>query len=188
MSVHRQWHYFNETARREWQNPEAVLDIIGLKPGFIFVDVGCGDGFFTIPASRQVGLEGKVYGIDITEQAIDELRKKAEKEGLTNLELIVGQAEKKVPCSACADIVFLGNVLHDFEEPVEVIKNARRIVKSKGILANIDWKKVPTDIGPPLSIRFDQAKAASLIGSAGFKVKSVTESGKYHYLIIASPI
>lgn len=186
--MHKSWHYFDEKTRREWQNPEAILGTIGLEPGSTIVDAGCGDGFFTLPASRQVGLTGKVYGIDITKQAIDELRKKAENEGLNNLDLMVGRAEEIVPCSACADIIFFGNVLHDFDDATEVIKNARRIVKPSGKLANIDWKKIPTEIGPPLAIRFDQAKAIRLIESGGFKVENVIDSGKYHYLIIAYPI
>jgi ubiquinone/menaquinone biosynthesis C-methylase UbiE len=188
MSMHRKWHFIDETTRREWQNPEAVLHILGLNPGFIFVDLGCGDGFFALPAARLVGSAGKVYGIDISSQAIDRIRRKAENEGLSNLELITGKAEETVPCSSCADIVFFGDVLHDFQDPTRVVSNARRIVKPNGKLANLDWKKTPTDIGPPNAIRFDEATAISLIESAGFKVESVSKSGKYHYLITANPV
>ena len=188
MNGHRNWQYIDETARREWQNPEIVLKTLGLKPGFIFVDVGCGDGFFTLPAARLVGPAGKVLGIDISSQAIDSIRKKARKEGLANLELIIGKAEEVVPCSACADVVFFGNVLHDFQIPTKVVNNARSMVKPIGKLANLDWKKTLTDFGPPLAKRFDQATAMGLIESAGFKVESVSESGNYHYLIIAGPV
>ena len=52
-------HRFNEAERRKWQNPEAILVDIGLAPGFTFVDVGCNDGFFALPAARVVGEGGK---------------------------------------------------------------------------------------------------------------------------------
>jgi ubiquinone/menaquinone biosynthesis C-methylase UbiE len=185
MSIHR---YTDETKRRHWQNPEEVLDDIGLKPGHTFVDVGCGNGFFALPAARLVGLGGKVYGVDIGSEAIDELRWKAAGEGLTNLQLTVGRAEEIILCHDCADIVFFGNALHHFQHPVEVIKNARTMLKPGGKLANLDWKKVATPFGPPLSIRFDEATATSLIELAGFDIETAKESGRYHYLIITDGV
>jgi cyclopropane fatty-acyl-phospholipid synthase-like methyltransferase len=47
-------HHGDETERRKWQNPEAILSEIGLKSGQTFVDIGCGDGSFAIPAARLV--------------------------------------------------------------------------------------------------------------------------------------
>ncbi|NLA99854.1 MAG: hypothetical protein GX837_02640 [Methanomicrobiales archaeon] len=40
----------DETARRRRQHPDSILEGIGLRPGSTFVDVGCGDGFFALPA------------------------------------------------------------------------------------------------------------------------------------------
>lgn len=54
--------FFDETYRRRLQNPEEVLKDIGLKSGFTFVDMGCGEGFFTIPAARIVGKGGEFTG------------------------------------------------------------------------------------------------------------------------------
>lgn len=188
MNTQKRWHYFDETERRQWQNPEAVLDAVGLKPGFTFVDIGCGNGFFTIPAARLVGNKGRVYGVDMGHEAIEEIRRRAESEGLANLELKISKAEDVLLCLACADIVFFGNVLHDFQDPVKVLKNARKMLKPEGKLANVDWKKMTMAFGPPLKIRFDEVKATHLIEAVGFKVETINESGKYHYLITAKPL
>ncbi len=40
-------------------------------------------------------------------------------------------------------------------------------------------------LGPPLRIRFDEEVAARLIEAAGFTVDTITDSGPYHYLVIA---
>ena len=92
-----------EAERRKWQDPEAILEEIGLHAGMTFIDVGCGSGFFALPAARMVGKTGKVYGIDISSSAIDTLRERAAQEGLTNVNLIVGKAEETVICQKCAD-------------------------------------------------------------------------------------
>ena len=173
--------------RRKWQNPEAILADIGLKPGFTFVDIGCGGGFFTLPAARMVGRRGKVYGLDVDARSITSLKELAAKEGLKNLNLTAGQAEESVICEQGADIVFFGIVLHDFQDPARVLENARRMVKSAGKLVNLDWKKEPMDLGPPLKIRFSEDMAVRLIQTAGFTVETVKDSGPYHYLVVAKP-
>lgn len=171
--------------RRRWQNPEAILTEIGLKPGFTFMDIGCGGGFFALPAARLAGERGSVYAVDINSEYVQNLGEKAAGEGLTNLKLQVGKAEEIVLCQACADIIFFGIVLHDFEDPARVLANARKMLRPSGRMVNLDWKKEPMPMGPPLSKRFDEEEAVRLITAAGFKVETVKESRPYHYLIIA---
>ncbi len=120
--------------RLKWQDPQAILDEVGLKPGETFIDLGCGDGFFAIPAARRVGEAGLVYGLDISNDAIERLKEKAADEGLKNLLLRVGRAEDTVLCPGCAEVVFFGIVLHDFEDPQRVLLNAGKMLKPSGRL------------------------------------------------------
>jgi ubiquinone/menaquinone biosynthesis C-methylase UbiE len=177
----------DEKERRKWQVPEDVLNEVGVKTGLAFVDVGCGDGFFAFPAARLVGNEGKVYALDADAEAIEKLREKAAREGLLNVELKVGMAEESVFCDSCADIVFFGIVLHDFTDPDRVLSNAKRMLKSSGRLVNLDWKKEPMQLGPPLQVRFNEKKALDIIASAGFRIDQIRGVGLYHYVIIATP-
>ena len=173
--------------RRRWQDPEAVLSSIGLRSGFTFIDIGCGGGFFALPAARMVGKKGKVYGIDTDAGSIVGLKRQAGREGLENLYLTVGRAEETIVCQHCADIIFIGMALHDFQDPSRVLENARGMAKPAGRLVDLDWKKQPTDFGPPLRIRFSVEVAVSLIEGAGFTVETAKDSGPYHYLITARP-
>ena len=61
-----------------------------------------------------VGTEGKVYALDADAEAIEVTKEKASTKGLQNLEFRVGRAEDEILCNNCADMIFLGNVLHDF--------------------------------------------------------------------------
>ena len=183
--VHRSFHHLPEDERRKWQDPEAILREIGLKPGDTFADIGCGNGYFTLPAARMVGEKGIVYGVDTDSEAIASLDDSAKAEGLQNIKLTVGEAETTVFCAACADFVFMGIDLHDFRDPAAVLRNAAIMLKPHGSLVDVDWKKEKMPFGPPPDIRFDETKAKSLITAAGFKIKSVAPNGLYHYLIIA---
>ncbi len=173
--------------REQWQPPEHILDLINLQPDSTFIDVGCGDGYFALPAAKRVGPHGRVLGIDVNSQAIARLQKTANHERLSNLELTTGMAENHILCESCGDIVFFGINLHDFTKPSQVLQNARKMLKASGKLVNLDWKKEPMPLGPPLHIRFSQQEAIELIEHACFKIAGVQDTGPYHYLIIAHP-
>jgi ubiquinone/menaquinone biosynthesis C-methylase UbiE len=176
----------DEQERRKWQNPENVLAEIGLQPGMTFMDVGCGQGFFTIPAAKIVGESGKVYASDINQINVNKLREKVNAAGLMNVIIQTGKAEDLKLCEACADIIFFGIVLHDFQDPSKVLANAHSMLKPTGRLVDLDWKKEPMEFGPPMNRRFSEEKAIKLIESSGVKVQTTKASGLYHYLIVAN--
>ncbi|MDD5083084.1 MAG: methyltransferase domain-containing protein [Dehalococcoidales bacterium] len=173
--------------RRKWQNPETILAGIGLKPGETFMDIGCGEGFFTLPAARLVGAKGKVYALDINGEAIERLRERALVERLGNISLVVNSAEETLLCRQCADVVFFGQVLHDFRDPGSVLRNARKMLKPGGRLVDLDWRKEIMEIGPPRQIRVSEDEAVRLIQQNGFVVRAIKAISPYHYLITARP-
>lgn len=152
-----------------------------------FVDMGCGDGFFAVPAAKKVGPTGMVYAADIDPNAIARLQRAAQRDLVKNVVTRVGAAEETVFCESCADHVFLGIVLHDFRNPNLVLQNARKMLKPSGKLVDLDWKKIHMGFGPPYEIRFDENKAAALIRKNSFTIEEVKDSGKYHYIVIARP-
>jgi len=171
--------------RRSRQDPEKLLKSVGLSTGMTFVDAGCGEGFFSLPAARIVGPEGTVYAFDINTEAVGKLRHNAAAEGLANIAAEVRPAEEAVTCTACADLVFFGIDLHDFANPAQAIQNAKKMLRPGGRLIDLDWKDIRMDFGPPFEKRFPVNKARGLIESAGFTILSVEDAGPYHYLIVA---
>jgi ubiquinone/menaquinone biosynthesis C-methylase UbiE len=175
----------DEKTRRSWFNPEKILQGAGLSSGMTFVDVGSGDGFFTMLAAQTVGSKGKVYAVDTDAPAIERLRRKAAEKGLANVKAEVAEAEETVFCTTCADIVFYSMVLHDFHDPAKVLVNAQRMLKPTGTLVDLDWKKKNMSYGPPFNIRFSEEKASALIEAAGLKICSVKDAGPHHYVVVA---
>ncbi|MCJ7635202.1 hypothetical protein MUP77_22780 [Candidatus Bathyarchaeota archaeon] len=88
-------------------------------------------------------------------------------------------------CELCADFVFFGIVIHGFNDPSKVLSNARKMLKATWKLINLDWKKEPMEMGPPLRICFSEDEAIRRIKLAGFMIRTVENLGPYHYLIVA---
>jgi len=181
----RQRHRADDPERKIWQDPETIFSAIGLYAGMTFADIGCGEGYFALPAARRTGPDGKVFAADIDPDAVAALMVSAAAEGLTNLFVEVKPAESTVFCKGCADIVFFGNDLHDFADPAQVLKNAGIMLKPGGRIIDLDWTDDPMAIGPPQLKRFSVQKAMRMIEAAGFRILSVQDAGPYHYLISA---
>jgi ubiquinone/menaquinone biosynthesis C-methylase UbiE len=170
-----------------WYHPRLNLESIGLRAGMVFMDIGCGYGFFTIPAAQIVSEQGRVYAVDVSASAINRLKREAAEKGLKNVTATVGAAEETVFCSECADFVFYSIVLHDFRDPAKVLQNAKHMLKPTGTLVNLDWKKKRMPIGPPMSIKFSEEQASSLIKQAGFRIQNVKDAGSNFYVVTAKP-
>ena len=179
---------YNHAERLLWQNTDQILSDIGLKPGDTMVDIGCGDGFFSLPAAKLVGRDGLIYAIDASDEAIAQLKTKASGLDLANIRAVVADAEKFTACRHCADIILMANVLHDFENPLKVLANARELLKPEGTVVDLDWKKEPRQQhGPPLEKRLSQDEASAILNQAEFKVTNNILSGPFHYLLLARP-
>ena len=79
--------------------------------------------------------------------------------GLNNITAVVGGAEETIMCDACADIVFFGICLHDFQDPGKVLENAKRMLKPSGILADLDWKKIRMELGAAVRHKVQRGKS-----------------------------
>jgi hypothetical protein len=56
-----------------------------------------------------------------------------------------------------------------------------------GVIVDVDWKKEPLPLGPPTAKKFSTEHAVSLMAEAGLEVRTVAESGQYHYIVTAVP-
>ena len=68
--------------RKLFQNPIRILSPY-VSPGMNVADIGCAMGFFSLPLAKLVGIGGHVYCIDIQEEMITEVERRANNVGLS---------------------------------------------------------------------------------------------------------
>jgi ubiquinone/menaquinone biosynthesis C-methylase UbiE len=162
-------------------DPESILDRVGLSNEMVLVDLGCGTGFFSIPASSRVK---KVFAFDVQQEMLDILRNKIKKERINNIETILSdEAEIPLPDNS-ADVLLMINVFHELEDRESILLEIKRILKTMGKLVIIDWKKIDMDFGPPMEERFTAEEVVSICKGKGFKIQEASEAGPYNYLLI----
>ena len=117
---------------------DLFLKDIGIKKGQIVLDFGCGDGHYTIPAAKVVGKEGLVYAQDKEKEALDEMIKRAKKEGLENIRTIKTKGELKIGLkNKSLDAVLLYDILHyhDIKERRKIYSEVYRVLKKGALLS-----------------------------------------------------
>ena len=173
-------------------DPERVLQEIGLKPGQTMLDVGCGEGRFSVIAAAIVGAEGKVLAFDISEERIEALRRTIEEQSLDQIEAFVADVTETIPVpEGTVDVCFVANVLHELVEDGTArggLSEVRRVMRPDGILAILEFKKdVDRPPGPPLSVRLSPEDLEGLLSQHGLDLVSTTGVGSYHYLSLFAP-
>lgn len=162
--------------------PKELLASAGLKPGQVFADVGCGPGFFTLPAAEIVGTKGRVYAIDTQQEMLDALKKRNPPECVH----IVRSEEEKIPLkNGEVDLALLAYVLHEAADQTAFLTEVRRILKKGGQLLVIDWKKLKEEKGPPIEERLTEEQAEGFLKKAGFTNITISSLNPSHYKIVA---
>jgi ubiquinone/menaquinone biosynthesis C-methylase UbiE len=165
-----------------------VLKYIGINEGDRFLDLGCGDGHFSIAASQVVGKDGLVYAFDVDEESIAQLQREIAEKKITNIKASVADITKKLPLAdEIISLAFMSNVLHGLVENDEAdgtLNEIARVTPYNGKLAIVEFKKQESPMGPPLSIRLSPDDVETLARGYGFSKESVQEVGPHHYAII----
>jgi ubiquinone/menaquinone biosynthesis C-methylase UbiE len=135
-----------------------------------------------------VGAEGKVWAVDRYSQSLDILREKVAEEEIENLEVVEADLTRKLPLEdEIVDLCLMANVLHGFvynEELDQVIPELLRIMKNRGRLAIVEFKKIEGTPVPPLSSRITAEEVNSALESRGFQSQDEMEVGPYHYAVV----
>lgn len=161
-------HKLESPRRREMLPPEEVLKLFNLTPGTIMADIGCGIGYFTFPAARLLGPEGKVYALDICTIMLAEITAKQHQEGVINIETVLtGEYDLRLMAES-VNIGFMCNVLHEIEDQDRFLKEIHRILKSKGRLLIIEWQKKSGNWGPPEEERIAEQDMIGRLEKNGF--------------------
>ena len=126
--------------RVEQEQPERVLDAMGLRPGDVVADVGCGSGYYARRMARRVQPGGTVYCQDIQPEMLDIMRQRAADEGVTGIEAVLGTTtDPRLPAGA-VDWVIIADVYHEMSDPEPMLAGIRRALSPGGRVALVEYR------------------------------------------------
>lgn len=162
--------------------PEKLLRDLGLGEGMTIADIGCGPGFFTIPAAQIVGPTGLALAADIQGEMLSAVRSRALEHGLTNVRIVkTNDREIPIPPGTC-DFALLAFMLHEIEHRASFLHRAARALKSGGKLVTLEWDKVEGPNGPPQEDRISPEELIADALAAGLHVVDELSLSSDQYL------
>jgi ubiquinone/menaquinone biosynthesis C-methylase UbiE len=97
---------------RKWlMNPVKTLQIAAIQPSQKILEVGCGTGFFTIPAAKMIGEKGSLIAMDASSGFLKVVADKVNNERLTNVSIVQRDALNTGIETASIDKVLLLGVI-----------------------------------------------------------------------------
>lgn len=136
--------------RRKVQPPDETAIRHGIEPGMAVLDIGPGNGTYTMAAAGRVGPSGKVIAVDIEPRMIERVQQNAAKAGLQNVEARLADVYNLPFDDETFDVITMITVLGEIPQPERALAECHRVLKPNGILADSelfldpDYKKQST--------------------------------------------
>jgi ubiquinone/menaquinone biosynthesis C-methylase UbiE len=170
-----------------------IVAAANLKGDELLLDLGCGPGIYARPFARRLP-RGQVVGLDLSAPMLRYASTRARQEGVTNLQLVRGDAMELPFRSEAFQAVNCCGALHLFPDAGHVLKEIHRVLGAGGSLTLAAFRHGENPIGRFRSdIRrrlyglgsFSANDLNSMLATAGFsRVKQLHAAGLW--LIVAA--
>lgn len=145
---------------------------LDLAPGMTVLDLACGEGKYTLAMAQEMGTDGRIIAVDLWEEGIASLGQSANAMSCVPIEPHVADIRKELPIAGgSVDLCLMATVLHDIVhegDPMAVLREVARVLKPKGVLAVVEFKKQDGQAGPPKAVRMRLEEVSALLLAVGF--------------------
>jgi len=128
--------------RYRFFGPVNILRGAEIVPGQTVLEVGCGTGFFTIPAARLIGDQGCLVAMDVLSDSVDLVSRKVQTAGLKNVRVVKGDAlDTGLDAESFHAVLLFGVIPAPMLPLSRLLPEMHRVLKAEGTLAV--WPSIP---------------------------------------------
>ncbi len=127
-----------EEERDRWQKTGEIFSALGVREGSRIAELGSGRGYFIVRLARAVGQTGRVWGVDIAEGEVKQLRLRLEEDEIENVEVVHGDTKDPKLAPASIDGILITDAYHEMTEYQAMLAAARQALKPGGKLVLVD--------------------------------------------------
>ncbi|MCX2574562.1 class I SAM-dependent methyltransferase [Pedobacter sandarakinus] len=175
--------WLERNSRTEEENTSLALASLPLKPNSVVADIGAGSGFYTFRVAEKIP-KGSVYAVEIQDDAIAYLKKKAAADGLSNVTVIKGTEKAPNLPDNSIDLAFMVDVYHELQHPQAYLAALRKALKPKGQILLLEYKEEDPTVAIKPEHKMSVRQAKKELAANGFKlVKNGAFLPLQHFLL-----
>lgn len=169
--------------REAEEGPLLMRQELHVKPGMTVCDMGCGNGYHTLPLAELVGEKGRVFAVDAQPEMIDLLRQRIEAKGLKNIEPVLGLFyDPRLPPGSC-DMILMVDVYHEFSHPVEMLAAMRKALKPDGRLVLVEFRAEDNEVPIKPEHKMSKAQITKEMTANGFALRREFDGLPWQHLM-----
>ena len=132
--------YGGGTRQDRLRDPDAVIRVLGIRPGMVVGDLGPGAGHFTLRLARAVEPDGVVYALDASQRTLDDLMRTADDRAITTLRAVrVRRDRLEIP--EPLDLLFVSATYHHLPDPSNYFADARVYLRPGAQVAILESRR-----------------------------------------------
>jgi ubiquinone/menaquinone biosynthesis C-methylase UbiE len=123
--------------RYRFFEPNKILECAGIRSGMKVLEVGCGTGFFTLPAAKMLGNNGSLIAMDMLPASVETVTKRVQQAGLSNVvQVIKGDAlDTKLEEESLDEVIIFGVIPAPMLPMQKLMEEMHRILRPSGVMA-----------------------------------------------------
>jgi ubiquinone/menaquinone biosynthesis C-methylase UbiE len=161
---------------------DKVLKLLQLRKDDIVADLGCGNGYLTLPIAKEV--ETKVQAVDLQQEMLEYLKHRAVEENIDNIVYVKSSLEYLSFNKGTLDRAVSAFVLHEVPDLIKVFQDLHDMLKDDGIWVILDWEAVKSEMGPPVGERISSRELERQLNSGGFKTTVGHLDPSVYYIVV----
>ena len=173
--------------REREEAPSRAIEALDLQPNAVIADIGAGSGYHAFRIAPKVPL-GSVIAVDIQQEMLDFVSKRAKELGITNVRPHLGAIDDLKLPPASLDAAWMVDSYHEFSHPQEMLASIFKAMKPGGRLFLLEFRAEDPRVPIKPLHKMTEAQAKLELESAGFRfVSNLRPLPWQHFLVFSRP-
>lgn len=166
------------------ERPQLMIDALEIKPGQTIADLGAGSGYYSFRIAPLVGELGKVLAIDVEPRMLRIVSERAKRDKVANVFTVLSTpSDPNLPANS-VDLLFMVDVYHELEYPLETMLKVREALKPGGRVALVEYRAEDPKVMIKPVHKMSERQIVRELTAAGFRHQKTVRTLPLQHLVI----